>query len=53
MSNHNQSPSLFGIHIKLPFSIWYLWMLDVALILITILQMYSISAQENRDFKWI
>ncbi len=53
MTDHKRHPSLFEIPAKLPFSRWYLWMLDATLVLITILQMYSISVQEGRDFKWL
>lgn len=53
MTDRKRHPSLFEIPAKLPFSRWYLWVLDATLVLITILQMYSISVQEGRDFKWV
>lgn len=46
-------PSFLAIPAKLPFSRWYLWMLNATLVVITILQMYSISIQEGRDFQWL
>jgi two-component system, LytTR family, sensor kinase len=53
LSKSKRHLSLFEIPAKLPFSKWYLWLLDGTLVLITIIQMYSISVQEGRDFKWL
>lgn len=53
MTDRRRHPALFEIPAKLPFSRWYLWVLDATLVVITILQMYSISVQEGRDFKWV
>lgn len=53
MTESKRHLSLFKMRVKLPFSRWYLWIACVALILLTLLQMYSVSVQEGREFRWL
>jgi two-component system, LytTR family, sensor kinase len=53
MTERKRYLTLFEMRVKLPFSRWYLWMVGVALVLLTLLQMYSVSVQEGREFRWL